>query len=149
RAHSTPKFNTPTLTLTSTLTMSSSNVNSTACIFLTRPLSLLGLGSSRASFIARFLEDFLAVTGGESQTLQIEAAVLPSLPDILAVANPQTVKLVKTYFGDVESSPRGHVRYSLGMPIAIALACHFFDIDWHDWFLALGANAFHLVIKRS
>ncbi|KAG5351121.1 hypothetical protein C0989_007851 [Termitomyces sp. Mn162] len=130
--------------------MSSSFIRSTyvAPIFLTRPFLFLGIKPAVVSAITTFLQEFLRVSGEESQTLKFQPATLPSLPEIAAFCNSDTTALIKAYFGHVSTVDRASVASAnLAVPIPLALACHFFGIVWNDWFMSLGGSEFELVLN--
>ncbi|KAG6894881.1 hypothetical protein C0992_004190 [Termitomyces sp. T32_za158] len=129
--------------------MSSSTVTSilVAPIFLTRPLLFRGIKPTVVSAITTFLQEFLRVSGGKSQTLKLRPAILPSLPEIAAHCNADTISLMKTYFGHVHTAdPAPITSANLALPIPLALACHFFGLTWNSWFMSLGGSEFELVL---
>ncbi|KAG6878065.1 hypothetical protein C0993_000165 [Termitomyces sp. T159_Od127] len=129
--------------------MSSCTVTSISVtpIFLTRPLLFLGVKPTLVSAITTFLQEFLRVTGGKSQTLKLRPAILPSLPEIAAHCNAATIALIKDYFGRVHTVHNMSITSTdLAVPIPLALACHFFGFTWNDWFMTLGGSEFELVL---
>ncbi|KAG6901522.1 hypothetical protein C0995_010896 [Termitomyces sp. Mi166 len=130
--------------------MSSNTVTSISVvpIFLTRPFLFLGMKPTIVSTITTFLQEFLRVSVRESQTLKLRPAILPSLPEIVAFCNADTIALIKACFGDVPAVDSASVASAnLAVPIPLALACHFFGLTWDDWFMALGGSEFKLVLK--
>ncbi|KAG6854513.1 hypothetical protein C0991_005425 [Blastosporella zonata] len=124
--------------------------SSVAPIFLTRPFLFLGISTSTVETINAFVQAFLAVTGGESQQLNLQHSSLPSLSDIVAVCNAETVALIKFVFGRIPPvANRGATSAKLTVPIPLALACHYFGIVWSDWYIALGGSPFTLVLKPT
>lgn len=114
---------------------------------MTRPFLFLGVKPTVVSAITTFLQDFFRVSGGESQTLKLRSAILPSLPEIVAHCNADTIALMKAYFGHVHPVDRASITSAnLAVPIPLALACHFFGFAWNDWFMSIGGSEFELVL---
>ncbi|KAG6855390.1 hypothetical protein H0H87_003770, partial [Tephrocybe sp. NHM501043] len=125
-----------------------------APIFLTRPFLFLGVSPSTVDAISVFIEAFLLTASASAPQQEMRMAIrpspgpIPSITDIVASSNTTTQALIELYFGRIPTAS-APTKAKLGVAAPLALACHYFNIAWSDWFLALGGARFTLVIETG
>lgn len=107
------------MTSTCTSTGVSPSLNA-ATVFLTRPLSLLGLSTSSLKNLQLFLQSSLMTTS---------ALITPNDPSA--------------------ATHRLHLSPFESAPLPIHLACSAAGVAWEDWIRVLGGSSFTLIIKST